>query len=213
MSATAQTVQTEYSWQPQLGPQKALIDCPIPKSVRGPPRWWQRRMAFSASTRSRKSAGSGFNAVFFRKEMPQQDDLIERAKEIYLSTGARWRTKRSSLPCLMAAASLPTARERDRCREYQGQSLSDAAVEEAGNYRCLRRLIGSSGVLRSAHGVPIQLLLSANPGGPGHQWIKQRFMIRAPLGMSAWWPVAQRQEHHSVLHSRPDWRTTVFCWL
>ena len=28
--------------------------------------------------------GIGFNGIFFRKEMPQADDLIERAKEIYL---------------------------------------------------------------------------------------------------------------------------------
>ena len=28
------------------------------------------------------------------------------------------------------------------------------------------------GILRSSHGVPIQLILTANPGGPGQHWIR-----------------------------------------
>jgi hypothetical protein len=35
MSATAQAVQAEYSWSPQAGPQKALIDCPYPEILFG----------------------------------------------------------------------------------------------------------------------------------------------------------------------------------
>jgi hypothetical protein len=31
--------------------------------------------------------------------------------------------------------------------------------------------------------VPVQLILTANPGGPGHQWIKQRYIDPAPAGM------------------------------
>jgi len=39
------------------------------------------------------------------------------------------------------------------------------------------------GALRSRAGVPVQLLLTANPGGPGQAWIKHRYIDPAPLGM------------------------------
>ncbi len=31
------------------------------------------------------------------------------------------------------------------------------------------------GTLRSAAGVPVQLVLTANPGGPGQHWISERY--------------------------------------
>jgi hypothetical protein len=38
-------------------------------------------------------------------------------------------------------------------------------------------------VLRSATGVPTQLLLTGNPGGPGQGWIRRRYVDPAPMGM------------------------------
>jgi len=39
------------------------------------------------------------------------------------------------------------------------------------------------GAMRSKSGVPIQLILTANPGGVGQQWIKHRYIDPAPRGM------------------------------
>jgi hypothetical protein len=38
--------------------------------------------------------------------------------------------------------------------------------------------------LRSAHGVPVKLRLTGNPGGPGHNWVKARYITLAPNGYS-----------------------------
>jgi len=67
--------------------------------------------------------------------------------------------------------------------KYQGQSLTDACVEEAGNYPLPAPIDRLHAVLRSAHGVPTQLILTGNPGGPGQAWIKARYIDPAPLGM------------------------------
>src|SRR5688572_20070027 len=86
------TPRIEVVWRPQAGPQKALIDCPLAEILYGGARGGGKtdgvlgKYAIKA-----KQYGTGFNAVFFRKEMPQQDDLIERAKSIYMPVGARWR--------------------------------------------------------------------------------------------------------------------------
>ena len=36
--------------------------------------------------------------------------------------------------------------------------------------------------LRSAHGAPCKFLGTGNPGGPGHSWVKARYIDPAPLG-------------------------------
>jgi hypothetical protein len=118
--------------------------------------------------------------------MPQADDLIERAKEIYLPTGAEWReqSKTFLMPHGGRLRFRPLESVTDATK-YQGQNLSDAAVEEAGNYPSSAPIDMLFGALRSTKGVPIQLILTANPGGVGHQWIKARYIDPAPFGKKA----------------------------
>lgn len=181
----ASTERAPVAWRPQQGPQKALVDCPITEVLFGGARgggktdgvlgkWAIKAMRFRHA----------FNAVFFRKEMPQQDDLIERAKEIYGRLGGKWQEQKRLF--LMAGGGRVRFRPLENvldAEKYQGQNLSDAAVEEAGNYPLPAAIDRLYGCLRSSLGVPVQLILTANPGGPGHQWIKQRYIDPAPAGM------------------------------
>jgi hypothetical protein len=131
-----------------------------------------------------KRYGQHFNAVFFRKEMPQQDDLIERAKEIYLPLRASY-SEQKKLFVMPGGGRIrfrPLETVQD-AEKYQGQSLTDAAVEEAGNYEMPTPIDRLNGVLRSAKGVPTQLVLTGNPGGAGQGWIRQRYVDPAPLGL------------------------------
>lgn len=128
--------------------------------------------------------GNHFNAVFFRRELPMLDDAIERSAEIYGPLGARWLEQKKTwrFPWGGRLRFRPLERVED-AEKYQGQNLTDACVEEAGQYPDSRPIDRINGVLRSAHGVPTQLLLTGNPGGPGQSWIKQRYIDPAPLGM------------------------------
>lgn len=188
-SASAQRVPTEepapIAWAPQPGPQHALVHCPYPEIFYGGARGGAKTDGILGkySIKERRY-GRHFNGVFFRQEMPQQDDLIERAKEIYLPTGAAYHESRKQflLPHGGRLRFRPLESIVD-AQKYQGQSLSDAAVEEAGNYPLPDPIDMLFGCLRSAHGVPVQLMLTANPGGPGHQWLKQRYIDPAPRGM------------------------------
>jgi hypothetical protein len=147
-----------------------------------------------------KRYGRGFNAVFFRPEMPQQDDLIERAKEIYLPTKAIWleQKKQFHLPHGGRLRFRPLETVEDAMK-YQGQSLSDAAVEEAGNYPLSAPIDMMFGCLRSSRGVPVQMIQTANPGGPGHQWLKLRYIDPAPGGMTRLIrTLPDGSEHHAI---------------
>lgn len=172
-------------WRPQQGPQKALIDCPLPEIFYGGARGGGKtdgvlgKYALKA-----KRYGKHFNAVFFRRELPMLDDAIERSAEIYGPLGAKWSDQKKTwrFPWGGRLRFRPLERVED-ADKYQGQNLTDACVEEAGQYPDSRPIDRVNGVLRSAHGVPTQLLLTGNPGGAGQSWIKGRYIDPAPMGM------------------------------
>jgi hypothetical protein len=176
---------TRVVWRPQAGPQKALIDCPLPEVLYGGARGGGKTDGVLGKYALKSEAyGKGFNAVFFRKEMPQQDDLIERAKDIYLPLRAQWHEQKKLFE--MSGGGRVRFRPLENVRDaekYQGQNLSDATVEEAGNYETSAPIDMLFGALRSVSGVPTQLILTANPGGAGHHWLKARFIDPCPTGM------------------------------
>jgi hypothetical protein len=172
-------------WRPQAGPQKALIDCPLPEIFYGGARGGGKtdgvlgKYALKA-----KRYGKHFNAVFFRRELPMLDDAIERSSEIYEPLGAKWLDQKKTwrFPWGGRLRFRPLERVQD-ADKYQGQNLTDACVEEAGQYPDSRPIDRLNGVLRSSHGVPTQLLLTGNPGGAGQSWIKGRYIDPHPMGM------------------------------
>jgi hypothetical protein len=179
------------NWAPQPGPQSAALHCPYPEVFFGGARGGGKSDTVLGRAGWRAGLyGQHYNGVVFRHEMPQSDDLIERARELYhgiaqfngqtsafrFANGARLRFR-------------PLSRVED-AQKYQGQNLTDAFIEEAGNYpdspAPIMRMFGA---LRSAHGVPTCLFLTGNPGGPGQHWIAQRYVNPAPGGMV---PLIQR---------------------
>jgi phage terminase large subunit len=61
---------------------------------------------------------------------------------------------------------------------HQGREYSDLAIDEAGNWTetMFRTLQGSN--RSSKPNIPARALLSANPGGIGHSWLKRLFVDR-----------------------------------
>lgn len=172
-------------WQPQPGPQHALIDCPIGEIFYGGARGGGKtdgvlgKYALKA-----QNYGEAFNAIFFRRELPMLDDAIERSRQIYSLLGGEWNDQKKTwrMPGGGRLRFRPLERISD-AEKYQGQNVTDACVEEAGQYPDPAPIDRINGILRSSTGVPTQLILTGNPGGPGHTWLKGRYIDPAPLGM------------------------------
>src|SRR4051812_31547986 len=65
---------------------------------------------------------------------------------------------------------------------YQGHNYTRVYVEEIGNFPIPAPVMKLMATLRSGAGVPVGLRATGNPGGPGHQWVRQRYIDPAPLG-------------------------------
>ena len=120
----------------------------------------------------------------FRKTSVSSEDAIERAKEIYLPLGAKFNETKSSFRMpnggRVAFGYLDHISDADA---QQGKNLTDAWIEEAGQYASPAVIDKLFGALRSAHGVPTQMILTANPGGSGQGWIRERYgLVPFPAG-------------------------------
>ena len=114
----------------------------------------------------------------FRRTSVSAEDAIERSQEIYAPLGGRFNeTKLRWRMPNGGRVSFAYLENTADANEYQGRNVTDAWVEEAGQYPTASPIDRLFGVLRSSHGVPIQLILTANPGGPGQHWIRQRYRI------------------------------------
>ena len=82
-------------WSPQTGTQEMLVNCPITLIGYGGARGGGKTDGVLGKFAiAQEQLGEDFNAIFFRKELPQADDLIERAKQIYMPLGAHWQDQK-----------------------------------------------------------------------------------------------------------------------
>lgn len=168
-----------FGWSPQPGPQDDLLTCPLTEIFFGGARGGGKTDGVLGKWAAKERMyGTHFNAIMFRRTAVSAEDAIERSKDIYRPIGGRfnesklrWRMPNGGR---VSFAYLDTIAD---ANVYQGRNVTDAWVEEAGQYPSPTAIDRLFGILRSSHGVPIQLILTANPGGPGQHWIRERYQI------------------------------------
>lgn len=191
-------MQKKVLWSPQPGPQAALIKCPAREVLFGGARGGGKTDGSIGKTAIRqKLLGGIFNKVIFRQEMPQADDMIERAQEVFRPLGATFNKVQSqfTFPDGGRLRFRPLENVSD-AQKYQGQNLTDVDVDEAGNYAQPDTIDKLWGALR---GADVRMTLMANPGGPGATWLRERFEIDTnPRGMK----ILRHKLPNGAIHTR-----------
>ena len=189
-------------WAPQEGPQKVLIDCGLPEVFYGGTRGGGKTNGVLGKWALKALRyGANFNAMMFRRTATAAEDAIERSKHIYGPLGGKFNS--SNLRWRMPGGGrigfgyLDTVADADA---WQGRNLTDAWVEEVGQFPSPAPVDRLQAVLRSAAGIPTQLILTGNPGGAGQHWVRERyrlhpfparpFIIRRKLPNGQTFPVA-----------------------
>ena len=78
-------------------------------------------------------------------------------------------------------------------QKYQGRSFTLLLIDEAGQFPSPELLDLLRSNLRGPKGMPIRMIIAANPGGPGHAWIAKRFVFVAAPWRPFLEPKSKRQ--------------------
>lgn len=171
-------------WQPQPGPQMALVRCPIFEVFYGGARGGGKTDGVLGDFISHAGKyGKEAIALMVRRERVQLIETIERSREIYGPLGAKFNEQEKMWRFPDGARLRFAHLERDADAEaYQGHSYTRVYVEEIGNFPSPKPVMKLMATLRSSAGIPVGFRATGNPGGPGHSWVKARYIDPAPQG-------------------------------
>lgn len=173
-------------WQPQPGPQTFLLECPVFEVFYGGARGGGKTES-SIGDWLQHAAMYGENAIgiFFRRKLVQLAEVVARTKQLFPKLGAKYNEQQKTWTMANGARLKFAYLERDSdAEEYQGHNYTRVYVEEVTNFPSPDPINKLRATLRSGAGVPCGMRLTGNPGGAGHNWVKQRYIDPNPRGFT-----------------------------
>jgi len=173
-------------WEPQPGPQALAVGAHfVDELLFGGARGGGKSDFLLGDFLQDISLGAAWRGIIFRQSYPQLEELLARAKEMYLPLGAIYKVAdRTFVFPSGATLKLRHLETESDADVYQGHQYTWIGWDELGNWANLNAYKKLKACLRSAHGVPNKRIrCSANPGGVGHHAVKNYFIDPAPLGM------------------------------
>ncbi len=187
-------------WRPHPGPQtQALVTdcfeilfggakgggktaCGIVWLLKGNPR--ERRRHVKAGTQPKPADITYINhphyrALVLRKNLTDLGDWTDQAKRIYEPMGAVYRERPQPMFEFPSGAKIILGHldDSDAFGKYQGQEFQRWLLEEATLVPDLKSYLLVMSCIRSTIAdLKPQIFLTANPGGAGHAWCRERFV-------------------------------------
>lgn len=171
-------------WEAQTGPQSALISCPVFEVFFGGARGGGKTDGVLGDFLEHADAyGEHAIGLMIRRQRTELIETIERSRAIYRPLGWVYHEQEKMWRAPNGARLRFAYLERDSDAEaYQGHSYTRLYFEEIGNFPSDKPILKLMATLRSGAGVPVGFRATGNPGGPGHQWVRARYIDPAPLG-------------------------------
>ena len=120
----------------------------------------------------------GYRAILFRRTYPELEEIIDRAHEMYPSLGGNYRSSehRWFFPSGAIVKFGHMQHEEDKYA-YRGKEYQFIGFDEATRFTGTQYLYLFSRARSIYKDIPSRIRSGSNPGGPGHQFIKDRFKI------------------------------------
>jgi hypothetical protein len=186
MATAIPAADSSVIWEPRSAPQEAFIACPVFEIFFGGARGSLKTDSVIADWNSHSDQyGKDAKGLMVRRTREELSETIARADEMLTPLGYVLAGHVLTGPTGSRLTFAYLEREKDALR-YQGWSLTRVYVEEIGNFPSPGPILKLMATLRSAVGIPVGFRATGNPGGPGHQWVKARYIDFAPKG----WEVA-----------------------
>ena len=168
-------------WQPHAGPQTVFLTSGAYEVLYGGQAGGGKSDALLYGGLS-QIAHPQYKALILRRTFPELRELIDRSLLTFPQVGGVWNTvdHRWTFPS-GATYQFGYCGTYAEVLQYQGQQFTYIAYDELGQLAEERVwLYLMSRNRASAAGLEKRMRASANPGGPGHAWIKRRFVSRCP---------------------------------
>lgn len=167
---------------PQRGPQTWLLTCPVADILFGGARGGGKTLASILDWLSHQARyGKDARGVWFRRTLPEIEGAAVPMQAFFPQLGAVYqvqaRTWTFPTGATLKLRYLESDQDADR---YQGHEYTWLCFDEVGTWSTPHAIDKLRATLRSAAGVPVRMLATANPGGPGHAWIKARYVTPSP---------------------------------
>ncbi len=172
-------------WEPNSKPQRDLLTCPADEIFAGGGKLGGKSDGilgeFFCHAMKYESAARG---LCLRRELKQLGDLVARSKELYAPIGATFNgsddmwTFPNGATLLFGGLGVDSEHQK-----YQGFGRTRIYVEELGAFPTPYPIDMLIGNLRSSNpNIKCKFIATGNFIGPGHGWVKQRFVDPAPTG-------------------------------
>lgn len=124
----------------------------------------------------------GYSAIIFRRTFPdlaQPGAIMDRSKEWWLGTGAKWNEEQKAWRFPSGATiKFGHLENQNARRNYMGAEYQFVGFDECTQFPLdLYTFLFSRLRRRKGLNVPLRYRSASNPGGIGHEWVKQRFII------------------------------------
>jgi hypothetical protein len=171
-------------WQPQPGPQTALLQCPVFEVFYGGARGGGKTDGMIGDWLQHSALyGELAVGIFVRRNRTQLSEVIARTKQLFPKIGGKYNETKSEWLMPGGARLRFVYLERDSDAEnYQGHNYTRVYIEEVTNFPSPGPIDKLRATLRGVSGVPVAMRLTGNPGGPGHNWVKHRYIDPDPQG-------------------------------
>ena len=171
-------------WAPQPGPQTALLQCPVFEVFYGGARGGGKTESSIGDWLQHSGLyGEGAVGIFFRRKLTQLREVIARTQQLFTKIGGKYNVQNKTWTMPGGGRLIFAYLEKDSdAEEYQGHSYTRIYIEEVTNFPSPDPINKLRACLRSGAGVPCGMRLTGNPGGPGHNWVKDRYIKPAPQG-------------------------------
>lgn len=172
-------------WEPQPGPQTALLTCPCFEVFFGGARGGGKTDGMLGEWVSHAGRyGADASGLMVRRKRTELVDTIKRSRRLYTPLGAKFNDTEKVWTFPNGATLRFAYLEHDSDAEnYQGHGYTRVYVEEIGNFPRPEPVLMLFAALRSGAGVPVGFRATGNPGGPGQHWVKARYIDPHPSGM------------------------------
>lgn len=169
------STKTKPLWQPNPGRQARFVATAVDEVLWGGEAGGGKSAAILAML-LRWVLAETFNALILRREASDLGKLLREAHRLYPRCGGVWRASESTYvwPSGARVRFSHCQREAD-AYAYQGDEFNVVSFDELTHFTRTQYLEISSRLRTTDPTLPALLRATSNPGGPGHEWVFERF--------------------------------------